>query len=123
MIVTTDQLFQVAYGKFAVGAYNINNMEQAIGLFEGNMRAQVPYIWDQLDCVLFPKDYIRGKAGATWGRGFIIFALPSGGTCGSRHPPNAGSFFRLECQAYTRPSCPGNDGRHPLLIEATLGCL
>ena len=44
MIVTTDQLFKVAYGKFAVGAYNINNMEQAIGLFEGNMRAQAPFI-------------------------------------------------------------------------------
>ncbi len=33
MIVTTKALFQVAYGKFAVGAYNINNMEQTLGLF------------------------------------------------------------------------------------------
>lgn len=32
MIVTTSGLFKVAYGKFAVGAYNINNMEQALGL-------------------------------------------------------------------------------------------
>ncbi|HID51892.1 MAG TPA: class II fructose-bisphosphate aldolase [Anaerolineae bacterium] len=44
MIVTTDQLFKVAYGKFAVGAYNINNMEQAIGLFEGHIKAQAPFI-------------------------------------------------------------------------------
>ena len=33
MIVTTAQLYKVAYGKFAVGAYNINNMEQLLGLF------------------------------------------------------------------------------------------
>lgn len=44
MIVTTKELFKVAYGKFAVGAYNINNMEQALGLFEGNQRAQAPFI-------------------------------------------------------------------------------
>lgn len=44
MIVTTDDLFKIAYGKFAVGAYNINNMEQAIGLFEGNINGQSPFI-------------------------------------------------------------------------------
>lgn len=44
MIVTTDELFKVAYGQFAVGAYNINNMEQALGLFEGCMRSQAPFI-------------------------------------------------------------------------------
>ena len=33
-----------AYGKFAVGAYNINNMEQALGLFEGHAKAQAPFI-------------------------------------------------------------------------------
>ena len=44
MNVTTDQLFQVAYGKFAIGAYNINNMEQAIGLFQGHTQAQAPMI-------------------------------------------------------------------------------
>jgi len=44
MIVTTDQLFQLAYGKFAVGAYNINNMEQALGLFQGNVQSQAPFI-------------------------------------------------------------------------------
>ncbi len=44
MIVTTADLFKVAYGKFAVGAYNINNMEQALGLFEGHARAEAPFI-------------------------------------------------------------------------------
>jgi fructose-bisphosphate aldolase class II len=37
MIVTTKELFQQAYGKYAVGAYNINNLEQTIGLFRGNL--------------------------------------------------------------------------------------
>ena len=37
MIVTTKELFQHAYGKYAVGAYNINNLEQTIGLFRGNL--------------------------------------------------------------------------------------
>ncbi len=44
MIVTTADLFRSAYGKFAVGAYNINNMEQALGLFKGHLEAQAPFI-------------------------------------------------------------------------------
>jgi len=44
MIVTTKQLFEVAYGKFAVGAYNINNMEQTLGLFKGNVKSKAPFI-------------------------------------------------------------------------------
>ena len=28
MIVTTKKLFEHAYGKYAIGAYNINNLEQ-----------------------------------------------------------------------------------------------
>jgi len=35
MIVTTKDLFTQAYGKYAVGAYNINNLEQTVGLFRG----------------------------------------------------------------------------------------
>jgi fructose-bisphosphate aldolase class II len=42
MIVTTAQLYKVAYGKFAVGAYNINNMEQLLGLFRGNIQSKAP---------------------------------------------------------------------------------
>lgn len=37
MIVTAKQLFDHAYGKYAVGAYNINNLEQTVGLFRGNV--------------------------------------------------------------------------------------
>ena len=44
MIVTTAQLYKVAYGKFAVGAYNINNMEQLLGLFGGNVKSRAPFI-------------------------------------------------------------------------------
>lgn len=44
MIVTTKKLFEAAYGKYAIGAYNINNMEQAMGLFRGNLDSQAPFI-------------------------------------------------------------------------------
>ena len=44
MIVTTKKLFKLAYGKYAIGAYNINNLEQAIGLFRGNIESQAPFI-------------------------------------------------------------------------------
>jgi fructose-bisphosphate aldolase class II len=44
MIVTTKDLFKVAFGKFAVGAYNINNLEQCMGLFRGNLDSQAPFI-------------------------------------------------------------------------------
>ena len=44
MIVTTAQLFKHAYGKYAVGAYNINNAEQAMGLFRGCSDSKAPFI-------------------------------------------------------------------------------
>jgi fructose-bisphosphate aldolase class II len=44
MIVTTSALFTIAYGKYALGAYNINNMEQALGLFRGHLDADAPFI-------------------------------------------------------------------------------
>lgn len=44
MIVTTAQLYKVAYGKYAVGAYNINNMEQLLGLFRGCEQSKAPFI-------------------------------------------------------------------------------
>ena len=44
MIVTTKKLFEAAYGKFAIGAYNINNLEQAMGLFRGNVDSKAPFI-------------------------------------------------------------------------------
>jgi fructose-bisphosphate aldolase class II len=44
MIVSTKALFAHAYGKYAVGAYNINNAEQIMGLFRGNMDSKAPFI-------------------------------------------------------------------------------
>jgi fructose-bisphosphate aldolase class II len=44
LIVTTKTLYEVAYGKYALGAYNVNNMEQILGLFEGSQRARAPFI-------------------------------------------------------------------------------
>jgi fructose-bisphosphate aldolase class II len=44
MIVTTKKLFEAAYGKYAIGAYNINNLEQTMGLFKGNLDSKAPFI-------------------------------------------------------------------------------
>jgi fructose-bisphosphate aldolase class II len=44
MIVSTKELFKLAYGKYAVGAYNVNNAEQIMGLFRGNLDSQAPFI-------------------------------------------------------------------------------
>ena len=44
MIVTTKELFAHAYGKYAIGAYNINNLEQTMGLFQGNVQSKAPFI-------------------------------------------------------------------------------
>jgi len=44
MIVTTKKLFEAAYGKYAIGAYNINNLEQAMGLFRGCLDSKAPFI-------------------------------------------------------------------------------
>src|SRR5260370_10799165 len=44
MIVPTSNLFNLAYGKYAIGAYNINNMEQTLGLFKGCIESQAPFI-------------------------------------------------------------------------------
>lgn len=44
MIVPTKQLFAHAYGKYALGAYNINNLEQIMGLFRGCIDSRAPFI-------------------------------------------------------------------------------
>ena len=44
MIVATKQLFAHAYGKYALGAYNINNLEQIKGLFQGCIDSRAPFI-------------------------------------------------------------------------------
>jgi fructose-bisphosphate aldolase class II len=58
MIATTKVLFQVAYGQFAIGAYNINNMEQCIGLFQGSLDSQAPFI---IQISKGARDYARVK--------------------------------------------------------------
>jgi fructose-bisphosphate aldolase class II len=44
MIVTTADLYKTAYGKYAIGAYNVNNLEQILGLFRGCIDSQAPFI-------------------------------------------------------------------------------
>src|SRR4051794_6479228 len=44
MIVTTAELYRVAFGKFAIGAYNINNAEQTMGAFRGCIDSKAPFI-------------------------------------------------------------------------------
>src|SRR5438105_10537107 len=44
MIVPTRVLFDHAYGNYALGAYNINNAEQAMGLFRGCIDSEAPFI-------------------------------------------------------------------------------
>src|ERR1700746_1450611 len=44
MICTTAQFCKVAYKKFAIGAYNINNLEQTMGLFRGCIQSKAPFI-------------------------------------------------------------------------------
>lgn len=44
MIVPTSNLFKLAYGKYAIGAYNINNLEQTLGLFKGCADSKAPFI-------------------------------------------------------------------------------
>ncbi|MES2307314.1 MAG: class II fructose-bisphosphate aldolase [Verrucomicrobiota bacterium] len=44
MIVTTAELYKLAYGKYAIGAYNINNAEQTMGLFRGCIQSKAPFI-------------------------------------------------------------------------------
>ena len=44
MIVPTSSLYKLAYSRYAVGAYNINNLEQILGLFKGCIDSQAPFI-------------------------------------------------------------------------------
>ena len=44
MIVTTADLYKIAYGKYAIRAYNIDNLEQTFGLFQGSIDSQAPSI-------------------------------------------------------------------------------
>ena len=67
MIVTTKELFQHAYGRYAIGAYNINNLEQTVGLFRGNLGLSSandePLDWKR--CAPFIIQLSRGARGYT----------------------------------------------------------
>jgi hypothetical protein len=43
MIVTTADLYTIAYGKYAIGAYNLDNLEQTLGLFKGSLDLKLLY--------------------------------------------------------------------------------
>ena len=44
MIVPAAALYRLAYSRYAIGAYNINNLEQILGLFKGCIDSQAPFI-------------------------------------------------------------------------------
>jgi fructose-bisphosphate aldolase class II len=44
MIVPTAALYKLAYRRYAIGAYNISNLEQILGLFRGCAESQAPFI-------------------------------------------------------------------------------
>src|SRR4051812_22273753 len=45
MLVTTKQLFDKAYGKYALPAFNVNNLEFARAVAEGCTQTQSPFIF------------------------------------------------------------------------------
>jgi fructose-bisphosphate aldolase class II len=44
MIVPAAALYRLAYSQYALGGYNINNLEQILGLFKGCIDSQAPFI-------------------------------------------------------------------------------
>lgn len=44
MIVTTQALLRTAYGRFAVGHYSCNNLEQVLAVARGNTNARAPFV-------------------------------------------------------------------------------
>jgi len=44
-LVTTKELFDKCYGKYAIGAYNVNNMEMARAVAEGCLESKAPFIF------------------------------------------------------------------------------
>jgi fructose-bisphosphate aldolase class II len=54
MLVPAHALLQAAYGRFIIGAYNVQNMEQVLGVFRGSLAARAPVI---VAAVPFARDY------------------------------------------------------------------
>ena len=44
MKLTTSQLFDKCYGKYAIAAVNVFTMEQVLGLFSAAQKCQAPFI-------------------------------------------------------------------------------
>jgi fructose-bisphosphate aldolase class II len=44
MIVPTADLYETAYGRYAIGANSVNNLEQILGLSRGCVDSQAPFI-------------------------------------------------------------------------------
>jgi fructose-bisphosphate aldolase class II len=44
MFVASSKLFRLAYGRYAIGAFSVNSLEQIIGIFMGAVQAQAPVI-------------------------------------------------------------------------------
>ena len=60
MIVTTQKLFEAAYGKYAIGAYNINNLEQAITVLACSCKQF--YLFGGKRSELFTQQHVGRKA-------------------------------------------------------------
>ncbi len=58
MLVPTLDLLKIAYGRFIVGAYNVQNMEQVLAVFRGSLKAQAPVI---IATVPFARDYAGAR--------------------------------------------------------------
>jgi len=54
VLVSTLALLKIAYGRFIIGAYNVQNMEQVLAVFRGSLAAQAPVI---VATVPFARDY------------------------------------------------------------------
>jgi fructose-bisphosphate aldolase, class II len=54
MRVSSSDLFKLAYGRYAIGAYNVQNMEQVLGVFRGAQLAQAPVL---VAVVPFAREY------------------------------------------------------------------
>jgi fructose-bisphosphate aldolase class II len=58
MLVAAHDLLKAAYGRFIIGAYNVQNMEQVLGVFRGSLAARAPVI---VAAVPFARDYAGAK--------------------------------------------------------------
>ncbi|MGQ9500817.1 MAG: class II fructose-bisphosphate aldolase [Anaerolineae bacterium] len=58
MLVSTLDLLKIAYGRFIIGAYNVQNMEQVLAVFRGSLAARAPVI---IATVPFARDYAGAR--------------------------------------------------------------